>query len=51
MTKTSEERDRIEEQSEQHLQSLQEPQSQHQAVEDDLKRVTKKPYFPELFLG
>ena len=51
MKKTSEEGDRTEEQAEEHLQNLQETQSQNQAAEDDLKRVTRKPSFPELFLG
>jgi hypothetical protein len=51
MTKTSGEGERIEEQAEERLQNLQETQSQNQAAEDDLKRVTMKPYFPELFLG
>jgi hypothetical protein len=52
MTRTSEEGDRIEEQAEEHLQSLQEAQSQHQeGAKDDLKPVTIKPYLPELFLG
>jgi hypothetical protein len=51
MTKTSGEGERIEEQDEEHRKNLQEAQSQHQAAEDDWKRVTMKPYFPELFLG
>ncbi len=52
MAKTPGEGERIEEQqAEEHRQSLQEAQSQRQAAEDDLKRVTMKHYFPELFLG
>jgi len=51
MNKTSGEGERIEEQDEEHLQNLQEAQIQHQAEEDELKAVTVKPYFPELFLG
>jgi len=51
MTKMSGEGERIEEQDEEHLQNLQGAHIQHQAAEDDLKPVTMKPYFPELFLG
>ena len=51
MTKTSEEGERIKEQDEEHGQSLQEPLSQPEAEENDLNRVTMKPYFPEIFLG
>jgi len=51
MTKTSGEGERIEEQVEEHPKNLHEARSQHQTAEDDLKGVTMKPYFPELFLG
>lgn len=51
MRRTPEEGERIEEQPEEHQQSLQEPQSQNQPAEDDFRRVTVAPYFPEIFLG
>ncbi len=54
----SEEGERIETQPEEHRQSLQktrqslqETQGQSQPAEDDFKRVTVAPYFPEVFLG
>jgi hypothetical protein len=51
MTRTPEEGERIEEQPEEHRQSLQGPQEPNQPAEDDLKRVAVEPYFPEVFLG
>ena len=51
MEKTPEKGKKIEEQPEEPQQNLQECHDENQPIEDDPRRVTVEPYFPEVFLG
>jgi hypothetical protein len=51
MAKTPEKGKEIQKEPEEPQQNLQEYQDENQPVEDDLRRVTVEPYFPEVSLG